>query len=552
MPRIKNSQNGDNPLRALIWCAVSTPEQAVDEKESLPAQRRELTAICESFHWPIVDILEVPGFSRRYLDLDDFIQDLLKKKEFTDAQRNAGQKLREYLRSGGFDVFVVRDGDRFGRSQALFSRISEDILMVQRKFIFAQNGGGLISESNGGREWITMQGYRASKHSDDLMRYRDMGMASRAKRGLPTSSGVAMTHVLIRSHLGEALRQEVDRSKQRLWDDLYDLFVNGELGEDGTRRKVSYRHLERELFKRGHSNENGKPWQPMRFYTLLTNPTTYGHSARHHRLNKTYGWIGLWILEPGHEIPDGVEINYNTHEPVWSGEQFNDIKAEFLRRITLKNNMRHQTASRFAGLLVCGECAYYLISMKGKYSAGLRCVSRYNQSATRPDCSQNKWINEKKIVAWFTPRLKEVIASGNWTALFGDQGQGVSADRIDQIEREEAEIKETITRLIHAQIRYVGEPAFDVYQQQIDQANERLKYTIAHRQQLVEQMHQSQHDNQDRDAALANILRVGVEQFWKLPNADVHQTLSRLMGSWRLMVLDGQIIRIVPAPSYRR
>src|SRR5690349_16627532 len=105
------------PLRALGWLAVSTAEQAKDEKESIPAQKRDIGEVCKDRGWTLVDMLEVPGFSRNYLTLREFADEAL--KEGIDA----GIKLEAHLQARDFDVFVVRDGDRFGRSQALFAYI---------------------------------------------------------------------------------------------------------------------------------------------------------------------------------------------------------------------------------------------------------------------------------------------------------------------------------------------------------------------------------------------------------------------------------------------
>jgi DNA invertase Pin-like site-specific DNA recombinase len=129
------NQNSNKPLRALLWLAVSTPEQAKDEKQSLTAQNDDCKAACEAHGWTVVDVLLIPGFSRRFLDLYEFA-----RAAAADGHDD-GWKLIRHLEAGDFDVFVCRDGDRFGRSQALFSRIAEDILFEQDKWICATHGG---------------------------------------------------------------------------------------------------------------------------------------------------------------------------------------------------------------------------------------------------------------------------------------------------------------------------------------------------------------------------------------------------------------------------
>ena len=55
----------DQPLRALIWAAVSTTTQSnEDERYSLPAQIADAESLCQREGWRIVEILKVHCHSR--------------------------------------------------------------------------------------------------------------------------------------------------------------------------------------------------------------------------------------------------------------------------------------------------------------------------------------------------------------------------------------------------------------------------------------------------------------------------------------------------------
>jgi DNA invertase Pin-like site-specific DNA recombinase len=122
-------------LRAVTCASVSTPEQAADEKESLVAQRRDLIAIVEQHNWVHVAHLEVPGFSRDYISFDDCERDMAAKSVFAFTQ------LRELIEKRAFDVFVVRDADRFGRTQSLVAQIAEWIVVIMGGTIYSQMDG---------------------------------------------------------------------------------------------------------------------------------------------------------------------------------------------------------------------------------------------------------------------------------------------------------------------------------------------------------------------------------------------------------------------------
>jgi hypothetical protein len=109
------SQN--KPLCVVLWCAVSSAEQAADEKASLGEQERELRELAAREDWQIVDVLIVPGFSRRYYNFPEFAEAAAREGI------EAGKRLLEHFDRRDFDVFACRDGSRFGREQSIFGEV---------------------------------------------------------------------------------------------------------------------------------------------------------------------------------------------------------------------------------------------------------------------------------------------------------------------------------------------------------------------------------------------------------------------------------------------
>jgi DNA invertase Pin-like site-specific DNA recombinase len=526
-------------LRAVIWAAVSTPEQAEDEKESLPAQRRDLLRACEEHGWQVIDILEVPGFSRRYLDLDEFAEDAVRENIF------AGRELRRHLKQRDFDVFVCRDGDRFGRSQSLFSRVAEDILFVQHKFIFALNGGGLISETNGGREWITMQSYRASKHVDDLVRWRNMGMDRRAARGLPTTSQIPMTHLLIRDEKGDAAKLIVNNELRPMFNRVAELIIEG----------VPWREIEVVLFERYQYGVNGKPWHNRKMQKLIYSPTAWGHSARHYR-GADHKWhtTGLWQIEPGHDPPEGVKIWYNTHEPLYTGDLAERLKAELYRRDEI---VRGRTTSNqkfwFTGLFICQECGYTLnLHINGSGRIWMRCTSRYRLNHNRETiCDMRRMLPEDKARAQISGLLSLAVEGDNMNLILGKASE--SAQSLEhqiqevggEIERLEAQVRQMIRRQAQA-----GEEVQSLYEKEIAVANEQLKLFRKRRKDLQNSAALPSVAD-ERQAAFDEIKAITLMRLWDKDQTEINQLLHRLLGKRRFIVADGNVVMVNEPPKLR-
>lgn len=117
-------------LRAIIWCAVSTKGQAVDDKDSLPTQEADGRSLCEREGWRVEKTV---GRGARIYSLADGMIDENNFRMWIamGGYRAAGEidsliKMRKI----GFDArallhrligarrFVVRDGEIVGVADA--------------------------------------------------------------------------------------------------------------------------------------------------------------------------------------------------------------------------------------------------------------------------------------------------------------------------------------------------------------------------------------------------------------------------------------------------
>src|SRR5690606_37735077 len=156
--------------RVILWVAVSSRPQATDAKESLPAQERDLRALAEQNQWDIIDVLVVPGHSRRYIDIHALAADAMRQGI------DAFYKLLRHFERQDFDGLLDRDADSVARTQSLHAYIVDSIVACGA-FIYSL-ADGLVGR-NSFRMFIAKSGYRAAVAIDALEKGYDIAMKAR-------------------------------------------------------------------------------------------------------------------------------------------------------------------------------------------------------------------------------------------------------------------------------------------------------------------------------------------------------------------------------------
>lgn len=516
--------------RAIIWCAVSTKGQAADEKDSLPSQEADARAICERNGWQIVDTLRV-AHSRRYIDIHECAADM--RAEGIDAF----DKLLRHWEKADFDILIVRDGDRFARTQALHAYIVERTISVNAQIYSLTDG--MIDEHNF-RMWIAMGGYRAAGEIDSLMKKRQIGFDARARRGLPVNSKVIVSHKLLRDEkTGKALRIVLDTTRLQEWYDLATLILDG----------IAWKHMEEEMFNRfGYGSPLNDPYQPHHYYRIIYTPGFWGHNARHFKQKGR----GPWTREEGHPVPDGVLVVYNVFEPVYKDDLAERVKAELTRREAIKGNATPQTTLPFTGLFMCSECGYNLAYARTPGYVALRCSSRYEKSSTRPDCGVRRYLSEKRARAYIDQRLREMLAAGDPSAFLPastvEPTNGIQ--QIEDIKRQIGDVEKQIQRMILKQTSS-DENLYEQYDLALTKLGNRLKKLKSHVKDL-QRIYAGSDNTASRAQAFNEISKLSVNGFWAQEDRAINQLLLRLLGKKRFMVRDGDIVGVSDAPLRRK
>jgi DNA invertase Pin-like site-specific DNA recombinase len=521
--------------RAIVWAAVSTRRQTDEEKASLPVQEADAQAVCAKNGWEVIEVLSVPGHSRRGRDIFEVA------REMERNGINAFTRLLKHLEQGDFDILVCRDGDRFARSQSLFARVVEDTVIGAKARIYSM-ADGMVDEHNF-RMWIAMCGYRAAGEVDKLVEYRRTGLSKRVSRGLPTARPV-LTHTVIRDDQGKAIKMVIDESKRRLLDDLATLLLEG----------IAFNQLSAELYRRfGHINPTtGRYYSYNQFHKLLYNPYFWGHAALNYDTNKFHavGRAGRWVYDENEPLPPGVVVHRNTHESAYTGDLAQRVQAELRRREQMVGKTNPSGRYAYSGLLICGECGFRLSAHT--HHAGERGYPEdyiYWQCGTRrkiryrpylPNCSQ-RGITKLATVNDFVRRLLAQIFEDKDLQAIQNKGHTGRVVRLDSMKAEIEDLTTRLETMIREQAERKSATARELYTQQIDEMAERLDI-LEERYSTEITVEGTQTKTIERQMEMLDyLLAKGVETVMSLPPVQLNQYLHQLLADVKIQVKDRQL-----------
>lgn len=503
--------------RAVIWCAVSTAAQAQEDKTSLDAQESDGRAAAEREGLEVIEVLRVPGHSRRYLSLEKCAEDMLA------AGINAFTRLIELWESRGFDVLIVRDGDRFARTQSLHLRVVEETIQAGARILSLADGW---VDQNNYRLWGALNSYKAASEIDQMQKRRMASLRGRVASGLPWATPLFPFVVERDPRNGRALRMIIDESQRGLLNDIAALILDG----------IAWDRLPAALRQLGHAaNPNH-----VLIYNIMYSPMTWGHMAfpRH-------GQRGRWAYDESVGAPSGITVWRGTHPPVFEGELAERLKEELNRRKELRGRAKGDTPYIFSGLLLCESCRRTMTgntrkpSPKWKAKHALlyyRCVSKWKTQRGRVDatpCSAQKNTISTKTLQVEVGSILAALVGG----VIEVMPQTDSSTTIQQVRAEIERTEESIRDLIQRQAAARANlKAF--YDEQINALGDALEKQRARLQSLLA-------SNPERsEKALENLRQIGVQGLWLLEPHKANQLLKVLMGRARFLIREGHVVGV--------
>lgn len=515
--------------RAIVWAAVSSAPQAnEDEKNSIPTQLEQGRAWCVENGYTIIDELIVPGHSRRFYTIAEAAAVWRKKGVY------AFDLLLQHIDAHDFDVFVCRDGDRFGRETSIHAEVLNRIIDAGAK-IYCAADNKLIDQRDY-RFWGLMNAYKSTKDVDDIIARRHMGMTKRAERGLPTGRKPIFSHCIIRDEFGRAQRQIVKPELRPLFDDLATVFLEG----------VPYGDLSSVLYEQyGHANAtNHRPYPKNKFQHLLHSPNFWGHGVYgYRRVGKRHSY-GQWTYDPAEMPPDAVLMFPNKTEAVYTGEQAERIKTELRRRSQeMKGNRRPHKTSIFSTLIICGKCFKNLQLKWGQYkqkdytTGYYGCNHRIDET---PVCENRKYIRIDRAIAQVDQLfIQKLVAGVALDEILPHEAPVSLDDAIRTLESEirnlEAEARELLRKPAIPGLEQIQHDELTAVGELLNTKKRRL--ADLRRQSEAKTITAVQH-------ASLSVVR-GLQRFWEQEEAQINRILSTLLATWRFVMVDGQIVDLI-------
>lgn len=511
------------PLRAILLTAVSSPQQATSDKESLETQERDLRALAAREGWEIVDVLRIPGHSRRYFNYHEFAEDM------RAAGFDAADKMFSHWKARDFDVLAVWMGDRLSREQSMFAEIIARTIDAHAT-IYDLKSGGWIKEDNY-RMYAAMSGYAAASAIDALVTRGQATKDAMVDRGIIPAGRLPFTHRWLRDENGKKVGVELDEKWRAMTQELAFVLLEG----------VSWRLIPDVLAQRGYARPGGLPYSMASLYKLLHNPIVWGHVVRGFG-NREKGYTfsdGAWAYDKSVAPPEYVRINYDCHAPLYEGRLAEQVRAELNRRHDMRGRMSPSRSYEFSGLFICAECGSALIVQRNMSGwLGLRCrAAKYGQCSNRRVMS---FTNARKQVT----KILRGLLNAKTPALPNTTASSTKSQRAGlrrAIDKHRARIDNLIDSEANVDIEDRG-----FYRDKVKEERVAMRQAEQRLHELERAAAVEERSSRALAAELDELRAIRLENFWAQEPRAINQRLRAIIGDMRFAALGNKIVGSAP------
>lgn len=234
----------------------------------------------------------------------------------------------------------------------------------------------------------------------------------------------------------------------------------------------------------------------------------------------------------------------NTHNPVWIGDLADRVRQELDRRSEhIRGRAKPDVTHTLSGLVICGECGSFMSVFADRNSRyrGLFCPASKGKATIRHSCSNRGVTNQRPILERLNRYLEQMLRE-NTTDIFTDQVSDVPKlqQRIARLDADIAKIEDQVRVAIRRQMT-APEQVQTIFDEEISRLGAQLKVMRESRSSWHGEALATQHNTVVQQATLEELTKVTLERFWKQESRVINQTLHRLMGKRRLVLLGGEI-----------
>jgi hypothetical protein len=473
--------------------------------------------------------------------------------KFTDAF----DRLIKHFKDRDFDVLIVRDGDRFARSQALHAYIVESVINGKAR-IYSLADGWI--DDNNYRMFIALGGYRAAGEIDNLVKRAKIGKIKRAERGIPGGNASPISHLIKRDKLGKPIRVVLRPNMQAFWQDLAVLLVTGK----------SWSSAARQMYYKGHRHpDSGAMLRSNHLRRHILHPFVWGKSF--------YGGKGLyttWPFNPAAEPPPGLTPIHDpvlpiplvySEEFICSGPHGIPVTLTQLKQVLIELEMLEQqvkqtgTYSRseaqhpLSGILKCASCGSFLrykqrtfrngaklyqyVCAKGDMYAGV-CS---DQARIKEDLANQQVNDVLKYILYKnenTEQAKQVLSAEQHT----EKESALDSNPLLHIKAEITKNQQEYHGLIRDRANTQSPRQLAALDQLIAEVESKLDKLESQLKAMIKQT--SNPFNEAAKQESLDTLRElpALSTFWEWQPSEINRVLRTIIGKQRFIVKDKQII----------
>lgn len=443
-------------FRCVIFAAVSSIPQAVEEKASIPAQLENARAVIRRRSWTEVgEPLIVPGQSRHI----DFLHEAI-------AEIPAIARLIELAHTGQIDLVLIRDYDRLARTRSLLTQISAYLnrchvqIYALDKPVEPLSRSELVQHAErllAGATIEAIAGLQAEGEIERLRQRNRFGRNRRMAQGFWTPAApYGYVKNIIAADGSEVILDipQIHPQEAAVVAHIETLYLSG----------LSASKVARQLNLEGVVARTGGPWAQRIITKILHNPfyagyivwglqrsqkvyhngafitqmvpiPTYARLLQAHPHNPTLAQL----LEVREELQaEGAIITEGQHTLLRPVARQHQLDAENVARVISGGrgaSAEAQLPRLFTGLVVCGECGGRMIARPNRHEQ----IYYYCQRVRLGSCAASaKNVNEAVIYAdVLAVARKLAYEEGAIAAYLADK----TALDVAQVEQEIAALK---------------------------------------------------------------------------------------------------------------
>ncbi len=350
-------------MRAAIWSAVSSEEQARDDKTSIPNQLARGHAVAITNSWQVITELVVDGYSRNITRIDRAIQQVGGYQVVNAIQKPCKPYgvLCDLIESKAIDVLIYFDMDRLGRKGPLGQTILQLCRDFGVKYYDITNPTPFDAQATEGAMYNSaFGGIRSQVYVERLMTNHRDGMIRRAQQGKltgPVSWGYAATYAT--SIDGKRILQGIDVDPV-LGPLIRNMFVDWYLGQGN-----GYHEIANRLNSMAIPSPTGLTWDKVKVRAVFARVWRYaGFSEINKRGKRPYTKApGNWPAIITESEAEAIE-----------------------KEIAYRRNARRSVSNTYllSGVVWCGHCNQRMVmatTVRSRPTKRLQLSLRCNQAA---------------------------------------------------------------------------------------------------------------------------------------------------------------------------